>query len=182
MSVVNPYAIPEANLDRSRNYSGGVWRVDRDKLYVTRGAELPDRCVKCNAPAKPAKSRTFYWHSPALYLLVLVSPLIYIIVAMLIRKKIDVAPRLCDDHDRRRVNNIWFSIGSLVGGIVLLVIAVNIDAPLVALLAVFGGLIACIVFGYRARILLPVDIDERGAKFKGCDPAFLASLEFNDRQ
>ena len=65
----------------------GGWR-DGDLLVISEGAKLPDRCVKCNQPAEGyLLQRKLNWHEPTWYLLVIISPLLYIIVALIIRKK-----------------------------------------------------------------------------------------------
>jgi hypothetical protein len=66
-------------------------------------AALPQLCVKCGAPAdgKPVV-KTFYWHNPAFYLIILAGVLIYVIVAMIVRKSIRVSVPLCAQHAHRR--------------------------------------------------------------------------------
>ncbi|MEM7395487.1 MAG: hypothetical protein AAF492_24410 [Verrucomicrobiota bacterium] len=51
------------------------------KLVMGKKAALPERCVKCNAPAEgqPLK-RNLYWHSPFVYLCLLMKMLVYILV------------------------------------------------------------------------------------------------------
>ena len=47
---------------------------DGDKLDVPRGASLPPYCVKCGMPSSGDPiQKTFFWHSPLLFLLVLVN-------------------------------------------------------------------------------------------------------------
>ena len=174
---VNPYAIPEARLDPNPMTAHGCYRLGRDVLYVTRNSELPHRCVKCNAPARPAKLRAFYWHSPLFYLLILIGLLVYVIVALIARKKVEVSPALCEVHARKRTNDMWLALGVFLAGIAGTFVAAEFDSGWAAFFMFFGGLVACIVLAYRARIMYPVKIDDRGAHFKGCGPAFLASLE-----
>jgi len=178
----NPYAIPEANLEVVSTSTNplGCWRIGRDILYVPRYAALPRRCVKCNAPAPAGgKQRSFYWHSSMLYLLIFIGILIYAIVAMFVRKKVELSPALCDAHAGKRTRTIWAAIGLLFAGIAGAWIAGSMDNPWLTFGSFFGGLVACIVVAFSARIIYPVHIDERGARFKGCGPAFLASLDAN---
>src|SRR5690242_5147889 len=70
-----PYFPPAThNLD-------AIWR-NNAVLVMTKQALLPNRCVKCNAPAEEQLKRKLTWHHPALYLLVFISILVYAIVAM----------------------------------------------------------------------------------------------------
>ena len=50
----NPYAAPQSEVVPSRQEPGieeGAWRDGSLLVVVSQDAELPDRCVKCNAPA-----------------------------------------------------------------------------------------------------------------------------------
>lgn len=68
MDEVNPYAAPltdsppnAANEEDGR--SGDVWR-DGKLLVMRHGAVLPDRCVKCNAPAAGERlKKTLIWRT-----------------------------------------------------------------------------------------------------------------------
>src|SRR5882762_3300178 len=66
---------------------GGIWR-DSSTLVMTKDASLPDRCVKCNAPANGLRlKRRLAWHSPVLYLLIVLAVLIYVILAGILSKR-----------------------------------------------------------------------------------------------
>ena len=71
----------------------------KGSLFVVRpGGLLPNRCVKCgSAPSEPWLDLTFFWHHPALFLL-LVSPIIYLIVSLIVGKKVTLAVPLCAAH------------------------------------------------------------------------------------
>jgi hypothetical protein len=174
----NPYAPPQASLDTARPSStGGNWRIGQDILLVTRNSELPHRCVKCNAPASEGKKRTFYWHSRGWYALFLVSPVIYVITMIFVRRKVALSPRLCLEHRNKRTTRIVLSIGSFVGACLGGYAAAVLKLPVVAIVLFFGGIIGCLVFAHLASVIQAVGIDERGARFKGCGRAFLDSLE-----
>jgi hypothetical protein len=81
---------------------GGVWK-DGSTLVMGKDAVLPPFCVKCNrVVGKPDFKRNLRWHHPALYLLLLPGWLIYLIVAMIIRKRATVYLGLCPDHISQR--------------------------------------------------------------------------------
>ena len=97
----------------------GQWR-DRDQIVaaVRPGGtiRLPPRCVKSNAPTDNLRGwrKTMSWHHPALFALI-VSPLIYIIVALCVRKQVTVDAGLCAAHrDQRRTR---ITIGWLIAGV-----------------------------------------------------------------
>jgi len=71
MDDENPYAAPKAEVlvkDRQLHSSGDAWRHGK-MLEVRKGAELPDRCLKCAAPARGHRfSRSLSWHKPIWFL------------------------------------------------------------------------------------------------------------------
>lgn len=173
---INPYAPPTADLATPGDGGTDAWRQGR-KLILRHGGQLPHRCVKCNAPAvTPIKQRKVYWHHPAVYLAFLLNILIYIIVALIVRKSAKVAPGLCPAHQRRR------TVGLLIGwiGVPLTLVAfiggAAGDAPLVAVAGLVGLLAAIIAALILARIVIPSRIDKEYATLKGCGDAFLDSL------
>jgi len=153
----------------------GVWRIG-PKLIFRSGAALPGKCIKCGQPSTHRLQRTLYWHAPWIYLLILASLLIYVVLALVLRKKAVVAIPLCDEHRKARSNGLlttWLLvfgvIGSIVGGI-------SMEQPWFFLLGL-GCFIAAIVVGVRSRLLVPTLIDDQGiAQAKGCCEEFLRPL------
>jgi hypothetical protein len=152
-----------------------VWR-DGSVLVLKKGAALPDRCVRCNAAAPGSGfKKTFYWHPPALYLLVLPGLLIYAIVALAVRKSVTVFVCLCPEHRRTRR---WAIAGSsllAILGAVFLFVAIENGAFFgwSGLAMVLGGAIWGSV---GARGLTPKRIDEQFARFSGACPELLQQL------
>ncbi len=108
----------------SSTTQGEVWR-DGKKLVLTKGAELPYRCIKTNAPADRLLKRTLYWYPVWVYVL-LISPLIFVIVALIARKSAKVAIPVCDAIHRKRFKALlaaWIcglgSFGMLIAGFAL---------------------------------------------------------------
>ena len=80
---------------------------------------MPDRCVRCNGPANGYRlKRQLYWHPPAYYLLILISILVYAIVAICIRKKARIHIGLCETH---RAQRKWTMIGCWLAAVLGLV-------------------------------------------------------------
>ena len=177
----NPYAPSAASLNAGpvQRTTGevGVWR-DQKTLVMLHDAELPDRCVKCNGPAAlPTKTRRVYWHHWAVYLVVLVNILLYVIVALFMRKKAVVAPGLCASHKRRRT--IALAIGwSGVAASVTLVFAglTGTIHPIFAALGLLLLLVTLLAVSVSGRIVHACRIDEDYIRLKGCKLAFLDSL------
>jgi hypothetical protein len=165
----NPYAAPSADADSERLVLGGSdYGVRRDGMYLVipaQGASLPSRCVVCNAPARARLKRKIYWHPLGYYFLILISALIYVIVAVIVRNRAHFELGLCEQHARRRRNGIligWFgALASLIGMIV--VGASGIESSLLMGLLVLT-MVACPIIGFRmAQVVSAHRIDKRDA-------------------
>jgi hypothetical protein len=139
-------------------------------------AILPALCIKCGAPAdgKPV-TRTLYWHNPALYLLVLVSPLIYVIVAIVVRKGMKVCVPLCAQHAQRRSMAVTLAWVLPVIGIAdaFILPQFNVDVGIVALITTVLILTGLIVWVVVSSPLRPRSIDQYRGIFIGCCEIFL---------
>src|SRR6185503_14036738 len=84
--------------------SAGIWRED-NTLVMTKDASLPDQCVKCNAPAHGFRlKRNLSWHHPAIYLVIIVAWVIYLVLAIALSKRATVYLGLCAEHVKQRKN------------------------------------------------------------------------------
>ena len=154
----------------------GVWR-DKSKMIVSKGAQFPDRCVKCNAPAHGSRlKRKLTWHHPAIYILILVATLIYLIVAMIVRKTATVQLGLCQEHMAKRRRNVvitWSIILLGVGGFVLTVIVGDNNFLLAGISLILAGIIYAVV---ALRIVTPARIDDKFAWLNGVNKDYLNEL------
>jgi hypothetical protein len=194
MEDENPYAPPRSAL-KTRDQrllelleSGeAAWR-DGKTLIVRKGAELPDRCVKCNAPAHGYRlRRSLSWHSSVWYLVVLINILLYVIVALIVRRTGKVAAGLCPRHRARRAWAIalgWLTalagFGSCIAGALLWDVRQNSvaspSAPIllgVGLILFVGGMIGGIV---GSRVLVPNRIDKNLIWLTKLSPQYLATF------
>ncbi len=177
----NPYQTPVSELNDC-GVSGSTlpkyWVGDKYLVIPLGQSELPPRCVYCNAPVtEPIKERKLYWHHPAWYLLILVKVWIYIIVALVVRKKILIKPGLCDAHLQVRRRGIiagwvFFFIG-------LVCVFVDIFFNLENLLTIFGVitiLISIFMIMYSSKILSIYRINQDKVYLSKCSRAFLDSF------
>ena len=170
MNKLNPYAPPRAALEDRAGED--CWR-EGNVLVMRTGSALPERCVKCNAGAvRPIKLRTFHWHPPGWYALILVNLFLYAFVSLFVRKKARVGIGTCSRHQTQRL------IFSLIGwGGLLLGIALFFAGPggiALGVLLILASAIAGIV---GARLVYPSRITKEEIHLKGCGEAFLASLD-----
>lgn len=169
--------------------TGAVSR-DGKVLYIPAGAELPDFCLRCNAPAEGYRKKVkLSWHPPALLLLIFLGLLPYAIVALIMTKKARVQVPLCAKHRAS-----WTMLATV--GLLLLLAAIGVFIALAVMdshrtgagkgiLDQALGSGACLLFplaGVGGIVLLflgirrvsPQKIDEFGnAWIKGVSPAFL---------
>ena len=161
----NPYAPPRAALVTQA--PAQFWR-DGNALVVPVGSTLPPRCVKCNQPAlEPMHRRKLSWHHPGWFLLIFVNILLYIIAALIVRKKAEVTCGLCARHLRTR--RIYLAIGW--GGLALGV-ALVFSTPPVGVLVVLAGVITGMI---GSRIVHPGRITKEEVWLRGCGEEFLDS-------
>jgi len=182
----NPYAPSRASIaarpsQSEHDRSGGVtaWRNQKTLVMIPDSA-LPPRCVKCNEPAhEPTRLRKVYWHSPAVYLLLLINVLIYAIVATIVRKRARVGAGLCAAHKKRRRQAILICWGGVIAGIGLLTWGFRDSTSnggafiIVGVLMLLGSIIVGIIM---ARVVYAQKIDESYVWLKGCGAQFLDSL------
>lgn len=182
----NPYAAPSAKIGSKPVPPGfGLWR-EGDVLVMRKEAELPDRCVKCNAPADGYRlKRKLGWHHPAFYLIILVALLLYVIVALCVRKTATVQVPLCEDHRSRRKRTIllgWlFSLGGLAAMIAGIALSSDPGATggLAAALIPTGFLVLIVALVWSivaSQPVVPLKIDQQFVWLKKVCPAFLDSL------
>ena len=153
----------------------GVWRSG-SKLVMSRDAELPPRCVKCNVPTHLRLKRRLTWHHPLIYILVLIALMIYLIVALIVRKSATVEIGLCDEHQAKRRRDLWIMIGLLIAGLLGLALAIGYSDPTYLLMG-FLGVIAAIIYGIVAvRVVAPAKIDDRFVWLSGVNRQYLNEL------
>ena len=173
----NPYAPPRLDLDYHPSHAGsdGGLRREGDLVVIpTRGAVFPARCVVCNDPAPHRLQRKLYWHPPAYYATICLGALIYVIVALIVRKAANFEIALCDVHSARRRNGIllgWIGVPlCFIGGALLSGVAP--EWPLVGMVT---GLILLIVAVVMVKLVTAARIDDRNAWLKVGKP-FLDSI------
>ena len=155
--------------------AGNVWRHERE-FVLAKGTEMPDRCVKCNAPALGNRlKRRFYWHHAAFYLLLLVMPIIYLLLAIFITKRATVEIGVCERHRRQRWWTITASWLAVLLGLAMFAGTIMSDKPvgffpaaLMLVIAIFGAM--------RATLIIPSRIDDDCIWLRGAGPQFLESL------
>jgi len=178
MGTLNPYQPPVSRLSEalSAEVGGDCWRDGKD-LVVRPGCTLPGRCIKCNEPADlPMRHARFYWHHPALYLLVFLGLLFYVVIAMFVRRRTPVTLGLCARHSQKRRASLAVAFaGSALG---VAAIAVGMQNELVPLsFAGVAVIVASLIVGILgSRLLVVTRIGENYTRFRGASAEFLETL------
>jgi hypothetical protein len=142
-------------------------------------AILPPPCVKCGSPAdgKPVK-KTFFWHSPMLYLIILLSPLIYVIVALIVRKGMRVRVPFCMQHAQRRSTLVMLAWVLPVIGIADAIILprFGVDVGIVVLITLALIVAGVVMWAVVSNPIRPSFIDQFRGDFTGFSQAYLQSI------
>jgi hypothetical protein len=161
---------------------GGVWR-DGDTVVMHKTARLPDYCIKCGVEANGTHLRKkLSWHHPALALLVLAGLLIYLIVALIVRKSATVDLSLCADHLRKHRTAVIATWLMFLIGLAFMVLAIGAESGGSAgfgLLLLFGSAISALTW---ARVVTVQKIDDNYVWLRRIDENFLAMLPILPRR
>jgi hypothetical protein len=185
MPEVNPFQSPQSDAElitagfMGEADSGGLWR-DGNQLVIRKRTVLPSICVKSNQPGTRRLRRNLAWHSPALYLLIFIGILIYVIVAVIVTKKATIDIALTPEWWARRRKAMlvaWCLVLAGIAGVFSpIMLDLNSDAStLVAVLAaIVVFIIGCLWGTIGARMVVATKITNTHAWIKGVHPDFLA--------
>jgi hypothetical protein len=197
MTEENPYASPLSmdypNGQRNdypvltpvqETYPLGVFRKG-NLLVMNKLATLPDRCVKSNEPAVKRIRRSLSWHPPLIYVTILISILIYVIIALIVRKQATIYIGLSEKWVRKRRKAILIGWLTPMFGFALFVVSLiamgnqrgSSDWYAVGMI---GGIViglGGIIYGIvGSQMVTPTKIDDHFVWLKGVSPAYLAEL------
>ncbi len=159
----------------------GVWR-DGKIVVMHREADLGDACFKCGEAARGFKlKRKLYWHPAWLYILILFPGLlIYVIVAVCVRKTAVVHVPVCPRHRARRRALIATATTLLIVTIASIFLALEPSlknaAGQLGVCAVLSFLLMLICFVRMAQFIVPTKIDETHVQLRGAKRGYLSLL------
>ena len=184
MEASNPYAPPESELKVALE-PGGVWRQAKT-VVMQRNAELPGRCIQCNALAQPGKPKRIIYLNIWLQLVMLVLFLVFnvlallpiIIVSLIFRKSAKVRIPVCEKHRRTR---FWITTAAVVLLIASVAIAVIAARPTgygqaIFMVSAVMFVVAFVLAVIRGQLLKAKKIDKERLILKGAKAPFLNSL------
>jgi hypothetical protein len=174
---------PDPSLESSE--TADAWR-DHDLLKVKKGATLPQRCLRCNAPAGGYQvTRRLTWASPLWGCIIIsVSPLVigfivFIVVYNIVCWRGQTTAFLCPRHRkqaRRAIQSTWLT--ALVGVVVLVTSAVAAPKlqPALVLIGCLTLFVAVPARVFAARVLVPARMDRHYIWLRRVGPKYLGSL------
>ena len=161
--------------------------VHDEELFIPRahpgakeGIPLQPLCVKCGLPASGTLARRFYWYPRWVYLFLLVNVIILALVALMVRKRLDVQVPLCTRHWERRRKLILVAWLVALAGVPLAFAfaALEVELETIVTTLVLLLLAAGAMGANVSNPIQPIRIDEGGGRFKGCSPAFFQNSVF----
>ena len=154
----------------------GDYHVEGELLVIAKdGPALPDRCVKCNAPATERFQKQLQWIPRWVPFTILLCWPVYFAAFFMMRQTGKVDLGLCDAHYQRYRNFTWAGSALLIAGLVLLVGGIFVEA-LVAVGIGFVALIGGIFVMMPGRVVWPSYMEGEHGYYKGAAPEFLDSL------
>lgn len=180
MQSHNPFASPQALAPPSVDPATGaaIWRSG-NLLVVGADQALPDRCVRCNAPAEGYQlRRKLVWYPAWAYLGLLGGIIPFVLLALITQKRLTTYVGLCPAHRGRRRRAITLGWLSPLAGVFLMIVAGSVRTGAGFLL--LGGLLLILGGGLcgalLARTVWPKRIREGRAWIKGVCPQLLAEF------
>lgn len=172
MSELNPYAPPVVASTAVAGASQAGWQLNGNTLVVSKGATLPSRCLFDGSPVSVSPTtKTLTWVPPWLAVLVLLSPIIYVIAFVIAKKSGSLSYYIGEEGKKRRSSGIVMMVLSVVALVFLIAVGVAADAPILALLGLLVFLILLIAGALRAKVFTIEKIDEHYVYIKLRDDA-----------
>lgn len=141
----------------------GIWQEGK-KLVMHKQAQLPDRCVKCNAPTHEVYIlRKLSWMHQGWFALVLLGLLGWIIFAILsltIRKKATVNIGICEQHLSKRKTMITIGWAVAILGVLTFIMAIAGEAVWALFLGIVMFLTGVIIAGMATAIVAVAKMDD----------------------
>jgi hypothetical protein len=97
--------------------------------YEAEDGDLPRICIRCGAPADTFKPKRFNWLPPWVYVLILF-PLPFLIVALIVTKRMRVRAPLCEAHIYHWTWRSLFTLGGLAILVVFSIAAIVLETNL----------------------------------------------------
>ena len=178
----SPAPTGEVDVVRELSRTRDAWR-DGGMLVVRSGATLPDRCISTNAPAAGRLRYKLFWHPPALYLAIFGGLWLYVLLALLMRQRVDVEVGVSQEVLAKRKTAFWSSLTLAAVGVVFLLSTTVGGVDPMPSLGAFMLVAAPLIWIFGSRLIGVVRIEGGYAWIRGANPDFLMGLpSWQERQ
>ena len=154
----------------------GLWRSGK-ALVAAKEARFPEKCVRCGGTADLRRvKKRLYWHHPAIFLTILAGALVYIIVALCVRKRADIEISVCAADRTRRALKIAAAWALWLGFLASFPVLAAFNPPDWMWILPPLILIAAVVMTVMTRLIHARKIDDQHVWIRGISAAYLADL------
>jgi hypothetical protein len=152
--------------------------------------KLPAACMRCGAEASVWKTKKFAWQPSWVAALFLAGLLPYLIVSLIMTKRMSVQVPLCVTHRNHWLKRVLFHLIALGGGfaffigLFVLLGQLNLSRQVSESAYSWTGILACFAalvwvvttFVIESRMIGPAEITDRTITLKNVHPAFQDAL------
>jgi hypothetical protein len=164
-------------VESSETFHQRVWKDDKlNNLVVVKDSVFTDCCIQCNKPAEgQLTKKTFFWHSPLILPLLVLSLPFYIVVAFFMKRYVTISIPLCKKHMRIRNALTTCGILGFPLGCSFILWAIGSGNPVGLLLGVFSFIASLFLIVIGRNPVWASQIDGEYVIIRGCHPDFLDS-------
>jgi hypothetical protein len=154
-----------------------------NEIALHEKANLPPACVKCGCKISPGYSGEYIlqkcrWHHPLVYI-ALLSPIIYLILALALSKTVLVNIPLCEEHQKNREVIKGILIGSGFLALTLIIAAIFFEVIGFAIFLLFLSILCLsVAHEHFYKPLRIRKIDGSYSHLKGASPEFLNLIPY----
>ena len=164
-------------VESSETFHQRVWKVSKlNNLVVVKESVFTDHCIQCNQPAEGRTvQKTFFWHTPLILPLLVLSFPFYIVVAFVMKKYVTVPIPLCKKHLHIRNFMTFSGILGFPLGVAFILWAIGSSNPIGLLLGVLSFIASLFLIVIGRNPVWASQIDGEYVVIRGCDPEFVAA-------
>jgi hypothetical protein len=163
---VNPFAPPEADDPRAFTVGGGRFRVQGNTLIVERDGTLPALCIFSGEPTLGQRERRRLAWAPPWTAVFVISPLLYLVVYLIVRKRAWLDYALSERARARRRSGLYTLFGGIAAAVALGFIGGFADMPLLIVFAPLVFLVVLVFGMIKGRVLQVIRIDQTHVHLK----------------
>lgn len=184
-SSENPFASPSAAVD-VRPWKESDFTIAENRILGGKEIWLPFMCVKCGEKLNEhdetalRKTKKLSWVHPAVILLVFLNMLIFLIVALIVKKQCSVTYSLCQNCRAKR-QKLWLVLAGVVlsvVGIIAGMIYLGLEPAWPILTSVFGFIAVLVLAYFLNGPLVIAWYSKETFRLKGAGKTFLERAEF----